>query len=97
MSWLITIRKILLWGCVGLISLAAVVWIGDEVWARMRGKPTEQVPVGHLYVDENRYNETEYSVGPPGIETCVDALLPHFGDKPCWYLKKHNIEQINTQ
>lgn len=91
-----TVRKILLWGSLGLAGAAALVYAGDDLWVRYRGKPTEQVQVGRLYAALNHFNQVEYSVGTPVMETCVDALLPHFGDKPCWYLKKHNIEQIGN-
>lgn len=89
------IGKVVLWGCLFLACLAAVTYIGDDLWARYRGRPTEQMNVGRLYSDVNRYNETEFSVGTPVMETCVDAFMPHFGYKPCWYLRKHDIEKIS--
>ena len=33
----------------------------------------------------NHWNEVEYSVGAPVVETGVEALMPHFGYTPCWY------------
>ncbi len=89
-----TFRKIALWVCLVLTALAALAWVADDVWARHRGRPVEQVKVGMLYAAVNHWNEVEYSVGAPVMETCVDALMPHFGYTPCWYLKKHNIRQI---
>jgi len=80
--------------CLGLLALAALFYAGDDLWARFRGKPVEHIKVGLYYAVENRWNEIEYSVGKPVIQTCVDALLPHFGHQPCWYLKKHPIQQV---
>jgi hypothetical protein len=88
------IRKIALWGCLFLIALTGVIYVGDDLWARYRGRPVEQMQIGRLYADVDRYNDVEYSVGKPVTETCVDALMPHFGYKPCWYLRRHDIEKI---
>jgi len=81
-------------GGLALVSLAALVYLGDDLWARYRGRPVEQMIVGRLYAEVNHFNELEYSVGTPVMETCVDALLPHFGHTPCWYLRRHDIRQI---
>jgi len=89
-----TLRKIALWGCLCLVSLAASIYAADDLWARFRGRPVEQIRVGRLYADVNHWNEVEYSVGTPVLVTCVDALMPHFGYSPCWYLRRHTIQQI---
>ena len=89
-----TIRKIALWTCLVLASLTAVIYGVDDLWARFRGRPAEQIKVGRLYAAVNHFNEVEYSVGTPVVQTCVDALIPHFGDTPCWYLRRHTIQQI---
>lgn len=89
-----TIRKLTLWGCFALVSLAALTYLADALWARYRGWPVEQIKIGRVYAAVNHYNQVEYSIGTPVMELCVDALLPHLGHKPCWYLQKHTIEQI---
>jgi len=81
-------------GGLALVSLAALIYLGDDLWARYRGRPVEQMKIGRLYAEVNHFNELEYSVGTPVMETCVDALLPHFGYTPCWYLRRHDIRQI---
>jgi len=89
-----TILKIARRLCLILLALAALTYAGDDVYARLRGRPTEQIKVGRYYAAVNHWNEVEYSVGPSVMETCVDALMPHFGHTPCWYLRKHTIQQI---
>ncbi len=81
-------------GGLALVSLAAFIYLGDDLWARYRGRPVEQMKIGRLYAAVNHFNELEYSVGTPVMETCVDALMPHFGYTPCWYLRRHDIRQI---
>ena len=89
-----TLRKIALWACLGLVGFAALGYAADDLWARFRGRPVEQLSVGRLYAAVNHFNEVEYSVGPPVTQTCVEALMPHFGYTPCWYLRRHNIQQV---
>lgn len=89
-----TIGKIALWGCLGLAALAASMYAADDLWARFRGRPVERIRIGRLYIAVNHWNQVEYSVGTPVMETCVDALMPHFGHTPCWYLRRHTIEQV---
>ncbi len=89
-----TIRKIALRGCLAVAGLAALIYAADDLWARYQGRPVEQVQVGRLYAAVNQFNQVEYSVGTPVMVTCVDALLPHFGHAACWYLRRHNIQQI---
>ena len=79
------VRKLALWGCIVLVSLAALAYAADNLWARHRGRPVERIKVGMLYAAVNHWNEVEYSVGAPVVETCVEALMPHFGYTPCWY------------
>jgi hypothetical protein len=90
------VLKIVLKGLLALAAVAAVTYAGEDLWARYRGKPVEQMKVGRYYAAMNRWNEIEYSVGTPEMQTCVDALMPHFGYVPCWYLRKHTIQQVGN-
>jgi hypothetical protein len=87
-------RKILLRGFLALAGLTALIYAGDDLWARFQGRPVEQVKVDRVYAAENHWNQIEYSVGTEVMETCVDALMPHFGYAPCWYRRRHTLEQI---
>jgi hypothetical protein len=89
-----TFRKIALRGCLVVVSLTALVYTVDDLWARFRKRPVEQIKIGRIYAAVNHYNQVEYSVGPPSTEMCVDALMPHFGYTPCWYLRRHTLQQI---
>lgn len=82
------------WGFLALAGLTALVYAGDDLWARIQKRPVEQVKVDRVYAAMNRWNQVEYSVGTPVTETCVDALMPHFGYTPCWYLRSHTLRQI---
>jgi hypothetical protein len=89
-----TFGRIGLWGCVAVVGLAGLTYLADDLWARFRGRPVEQIKVGRVYAAVNHYNQVEYSIGTPAMVTCIKALMPHFGDTPCWYLRRHTIQQI---
>ncbi len=89
-----TIRRIVSWGCLVLVSLMGLTFAADDLWSRFRGRPVEQVKVDRIYADVTHWNYVEYSIGTPVMETCLEALMPHFGYTPCWYLKRHPIRQI---
>lgn len=91
-----TIRKIALWTSLILVASAALTYFADDLWARFRGRPVEEVKVDRIFAEVNHYNEVEYSIGTPIMETCIDALMPHFGFTPCWYLRQHNIRRIQV-
>ena len=90
------LRKFALWGCLAVTVFAAVVYAGDDLWSRFRGRPIEQMRVDRIYAAMNHWKEVEYSVGTPIMETCVDALMPHFGHVPCWYLRRHTLQQVGN-
>ena len=89
-----TILRIALKGCFALLILTGLTYFGDDLYARSRGRPVEHIQVGRVYAAVNRYNQVEYSIGTPAMVTCVEALMPHFGYTPCWYLQRHTIQQI---
>jgi len=84
-------------GCLAVAAFVALLYGAEDVYARLRGRPTEQVKVDQYYTEVNHYNELEYSAGSEVTETCVDALMPHFGHRPCWYLKRHTLQHLGTQ
>lgn len=88
------VRKFVLRGCLALAGLAVFAYAVDDVWTRVQGRPMEQVKVDRLYAAENHFHQIEYSVGTPVMQTCIDALMPHFGYVPCWYLRRHTIQHI---
>ena len=91
-----TISKILLRGCLALVVLTALIYSVDDLWARFRERPVEQMKVDRVYLAMNHWNQVEYSLGTPIMQTCVDALMPHFGYVPCWYLRRNTLQQVKT-
>ena len=41
-----------------------------------------------------KFNKIAYERTDPLEERCVNALFPHFGSRPCWYVKRHPMRFI---
>jgi hypothetical protein len=39
--------------------------------------------------------KTQFIFDPPGPESCVNALFPHSGMQPCWYLRRNPEQRTN--
>jgi len=47
------------------------------------------VTVNHYYAILQKNGKTQLIFDPPQAQTCVNALFPHSGWLPCWYLSRH--------
>ncbi len=57
--------------------------------------PYGSVVVSRYYAVSQKNGKTQFIFDPPAAETCVNALLPHSGMQPCWYLKRHPEQRTN--
>jgi hypothetical protein len=51
--------------------------------------PYGSVVVRRTYAVLQKNGKTQFIFDPPAPENCVNALFPHSGMKPCWYLRRH--------
>lgn len=51
--------------------------------------PYGSVVVTHYTAIQKKSGKTEFIFDPPEPQTCVNALFPHAGSLPCWYLTSH--------
>lgn len=51
--------------------------------------PYGSVVVRHYYAVPQKNGKTQFIFDPPSPESCVNALFPHSGMQPCWYLNRH--------
>src|SRR6478752_4843343 len=51
--------------------------------------PYGSVVVSHYYAVLQKSGKTQFIFDLPAPETCVNALFPHSGMQPCWYLSRH--------
>jgi len=79
-----------------ILSLASAVLLAfglDYAVFRIRvatdRSPYGSVTVTHYYAVLQKNGKTAFMFDPPQPQTCVNALFPHAGATPCWYLRRH--------
>jgi len=77
------------------VALVIVLYFGDYVVVKMRSDPTGTCQVTKLYAIAQKSGKTEYEEGDSETQTCANSLFPHLGYSPCWYLRRHKIQQVN--
>jgi hypothetical protein len=84
---------------VGLVLLLAIVYAADFLLLRYKvatsGKAFDTVTVRPYYAVPRKDKKEEYIFDDPQDDTCVNALFPHLGDSPCWYLKTHKQKRVD--
>ena len=92
---LVGARRILLYCAV----MATAVYIVDYAVLRFRvatnRNPFSTVTVRPYYAVPRKDHKTEFLVQDPQDQACVNSLLPHLGDLPCWYLSRHKEQRID--
>lgn len=58
-------------------------------------EPYGSVVVSHYYAVQQKNGKTQFIFDPPAPQTCVNALYPHAGMQPCWYLRRHPEQRTN--
>lgn len=84
---------------IGSLIAASVVYGMDDLSARL-GVPSRPrfstFTINRFYFINEKYNKFSYEPLPSREERCVNALLPHSGSRPCWYVKRHTMETIDV-
>ncbi len=83
-----------------LVSLAAIAiaYFGDYFSLKLRipNRPqTRDVQIRPMIAVPQRGNKTEYIPGDPEVQTCSNSVFPQLGFQPCWYVMRHQEQQIN--
>jgi hypothetical protein len=81
-----------------LIALFAVMvfsYLGDMLLLHLRSEPLGSVVVQRYDAIPEKNGKTEFAFEPPVSQPCVQALFPHQGYQPCWYLSRHSEQRIN--
>jgi hypothetical protein len=87
------LRRFFLAMVLGLLGAAILAFGVDFLIFRIRVATNHQaygsVTVNHYYAVLQKNGKTQLIFDPPQAETCVNALFPHAGAPPCWYLSRH--------
>jgi hypothetical protein len=57
--------------------------------------PYGSVVVTNYYAVLQKNGKTQFIFDPPQPESCVNALFPHSGMRPCWYLSRHTEQRTD--
>ena len=78
---------------IGAIVSLFVLYLGD--YAIARSQPLGSVQIQPFYAIHEKNGKTEYDYSlPMETQSCVASLLPHLGNKPCWYVNQHKTRKI---
>ena len=76
-----------------LVAATALAYGLDYMVFRIRAgtnhNPYGSVTVNHYYAVLQKNGKTQFIFDPPQAQACVNALFPHQGSPPCWYLSRH--------
>jgi hypothetical protein len=72
-----------------LVGLPLLLYVGDALVLRQRmtgGGGRETLTV--YFATRLKSGKLEIFTDRPQSETCAQALFPHFGYRPCWYVRR---------
>jgi hypothetical protein len=78
---------------------AALVWLADTLSLSFRIPPRDPLgsfQVRKMYAVKKKNGSTEFFFDDPAPETCVNALLPHQGYRPCWWVSRHTQPRVDV-
>jgi hypothetical protein len=79
------------YGVLGLLGIAAAIYVGDCAGFYLRGKPADQVTVSRYLSAPLKGHKTELYFEGTQPMPCARALFPQAGMNPCWYVRRHPI------
>lgn len=86
-------------GLLGLLGLVVVFYGVDYLWLAYRAHRSlnafGSVTLQTYYSVKLKNGKTEFDYAGPQDVECVNSLLPHYGDQPCWYIGRKKEQQID--
>lgn len=93
------LRRIFLGIVVVVLGVALLAYSVDFAVYRIRvatnRNPYGSVVVTNYYAVLQKNGKTQFIFDPPQPENCVNALFPHSGMRPCWYLSRHTEQRTD--
>jgi hypothetical protein len=87
------IKRAAVTSLLAVIGMAALAFVLDfivfEIRVATKHSPYGSVMVNPYYAALMKDGKTEFIFDPSHPQTCVNALFPHAGALPCWYLSRH--------
>lgn len=90
-------KRLILKSLTGLICAAALLYVVDWLVFRIRvghnAGAMGSVTVNAYYAVPQKNGKTEYDFQSSGPQACANAIFPHMGYLPCWYLRRHTDQE----
>jgi len=90
-------KRLVLKSLAALICASALLYAVDWIVFRVRvarGTAFDSVVVNAYYAVPQKTGKTEYDFQSSGPQPCANAVFPHMGYLPCWYLRRHTDQEI---
>ncbi len=93
------LKRVTLAGLASVLGVTALTYATDYALFRYR-VATNHHPYAEIIVTSydaipQKSGKTQFIFHPPEPQTCVNALFPHAGYVPCWYLQRHTEQVTN--
>jgi len=75
--------------------LLVVAFVVDYFQLQASSNALGSVSIKRYYAVGLKNGKTEMMYAEPENQTCVNSMFPHRGYYPCWYLRRHNVKQID--
>jgi hypothetical protein len=83
----------------GVVVALALAYAADAAWVFLRttnGRlPTRSVQVHVMLAVPQKNNRVEFIPGGTESQLCLQALFPHSGLEPCWYVERHTRREVD--
>lgn len=84
---------------ISIVLVAAFMYGLDalSVWLGVPARPefSTYTIKRYYYINEN-FNKFSIESIPSVQERCVNAMFPHSGSRPCWYVQRHTRQMITV-
>jgi hypothetical protein len=77
------------------VILTALAFSFDYIYFIRSPNALGSVLINRYYAVTLKNKKTEFTNADPEIQTCVNSVFPHSGYYPCWYLRRHNVREID--
>jgi len=81
------------------VGVLVAVYLGEDVLLRYRanhgGTAAVFDNVTTYEAGAVKGGRQEFYFDQPQVEVCVRALFPHFGNAPCWYVRRHAVKVLS--
>ena len=93
------LKRVIVGAISSALAITALAYAVDYALFRYRvatnRQPFAQITVTSYDAIPQKSGKTEFIFHSPQPQTCVNALFPHAGYVPCWYLQRHTEQVTN--